>query len=216
MAVGPKLPFTMEEIFQIEIHLQDQENWHDLALLSLGLDSMLRAGDLLKLQVWHVQYPNGQMRSKVTTKQKKTKRSVFPKLTEVTQNYLRYWIEVSGKSPNKFLFTRYKNGENPLPITRNYYADLVKGWAENLSHHPGDYSTHSIRRTKPVHMYWLGEDIALISKILGHKSIAVTIEYLGITQQKADAASLRHPMLKGMKSGKQRNAKSKKPSSSVS
>lgn len=37
----------------------------------------------------------------------------------------------------------------------------------------------------------------MISRLLGHKSIAVTIEYLGINQKKAEAASLRHPMVKG-------------------
>jgi site-specific recombinase XerD len=46
-------------------------------------------------------------------------------------------------------------------------------------------------------MYWAGEDIALISRLLGHKSIAATIEYLGITQAKAETAALRHPMMRG-------------------
>ena len=198
LAIGQKSAFTLAGTLQTEADLLSQENWHDLALQALGLDSMLRAGDLLQLQVRYVQYPDGQMRSKVATKQQKTQRSVFPALTEATQNYLWCWIEVSQKSPNDFLFTRKKKGENLRPITRSHYADLVKGWAENLGHYPSDYSTHSIRRSKPVHMYEAGEDIALISKLLGHKSIAVTVEYLGITQSKADAASLRYPMIKGI------------------
>jgi len=66
-----------------------------------------------------------------------------------------------------------------------------------LGHNPQDYSSHSVRRSKPAHMYWAGEDIALVSRLLGHKSIASTIEYLGITQVKAEAAALRHPMMRG-------------------
>lgn len=198
LVVGQKTAFTLDEIYQIETYLQSINNWHDLALLSLGLDTMLRAGDLLDLQVWQVAYPNGKIRPTVSTRQQKTKRSVFPVLTRAAQNYVAYWLKVSRKAPENFIFTRTKPINEP-PITRSHYADIIKAWAEMLGLEPGEYSTHSIRRTKPVHMYENGEDIALISKLLGHKSIAVTIEYLGITQRKAEAASLRHPMMRGVK-----------------
>jgi hypothetical protein len=39
--------FTAAEIHQISYWLISQENWHDYALLSLALDSMLRSVDLL-------------------------------------------------------------------------------------------------------------------------------------------------------------------------
>lgn len=196
IVVGQKSAFTLAETEAIEAYLLTQENWHDLALLALGTDSMLRAGDLLELQVWRVVYPNGRVRSTVAAKQQKTKRSVFPALTPKTREYLAYFVLVSGKLPDDFLFTRTKD-PHTAPITRAHYADIIKGWADILGLEPSEYSTHSIRRTKPAHMYAEGEDIALISKLLGHKSIAVTIEYLGITQKKAEEASLRHPMVKG-------------------
>jgi site-specific recombinase XerD len=47
-------------------------------------------------------------------------------------------------------------------------------------------------------MYWNGVDIALISKLLGHKSIAATLDYLSITQKRAEKAALDHPMLAGL------------------
>jgi hypothetical protein len=52
--VGQKGAFTMNELAQIERRLQTQENWHDLALLSFGLDTMFRASDLLTTQTWQV------------------------------------------------------------------------------------------------------------------------------------------------------------------
>jgi integrase len=198
LVVGPKAAFTLQEIHQIEAHLQSRQNRHDLALLSLGIDSMLRASDLLKLQVWQVIYPNGKIRSTIAMRQQKTKRTVFPALTPVTKMYFSHWLERSQKSPKDFIFTRSKP-VNSAPITRAHYAEIIKAWAEMLGLEPGQYSTHSVRRTKPVHLYENGEDIALISKLLGHKSIAVTIEYLGITQKKAEAASLRYSMMRGQK-----------------
>jgi integrase len=195
--LGQKRAFAPEEIRRIEAYLLAQEHWHDLALLGFGLDTMFRASDLLSTQVWHVQYQNGPIRNLIPRRQRKTKHVVNPVLTTQTQHYLQRWIKVSGKQKNDYLFTRRKP-VSARHISRSYYADIVKSWAEFLGHDPSEYSTHSIRRSKPAHMYWAGEDIALISRLLGHKSIASTIEYLGITQAKAQSAALRHSMLSGI------------------
>lgn len=179
-AVGQKMAFTLTETQRIEKYLLGLENWHDLALFSLGLDSFLRAGDLLALRVSDVTYSTGAVRSTLAKVQQKTKRGVFPELAPEVMDYVAHWIAISGKA-----------------ITRAQYARVVKGWAVWLGHAPDSYSTHSIRRTKPVHMYWAGEKLSLISKLLGHKSEVATLEYLGITQKKAAEASRRHPMLMG-------------------
>lgn len=194
--IGQKRAFTLDELVKIEAHLNAQCNWHDLALLSFGLDTMFRASDLLSTKVWQVRYQNGPIRTLIARKQKKTKHVVNPVLTKQTQTYLRKWIDVSGKLDNDYIFTRSK-ASNALHISRGYYADIVKAWAKELGHDTSEFSSHSIRRTKPAHMYWAGEDIALVSRLLGHKSIASTIEYLGITQAKAETAALRHSMLSG-------------------
>ncbi len=196
LVVGQKEPFKIRNAKLIEAFLLGEENWHDLALLTVGLDSLLRGGDLLALTVSRVTYPSGRIRSTIPIKQKKTKNPVHPAITEETKQYLAYWIMISGKSPDNFLFTRTKS-KDASPITRAYYAKIIKKWAEMLGLEPSEYSTHSMRRSKAVQMHEGGEDIAIISKLLGHKSIAVTVEYLGITQKKAEAASLRHQMIKG-------------------
>jgi integrase len=196
LVVGQKRAFSLEEIALIEAHLLQTRNWHDLALLSFGLDTMFRSGDLLNTRVLQIQYPNGPVRTLIARRQTKTRHVVNPVLTEQTQSYLRRWLEVSGKQSQDFVFTRSKP-RDARHISRSHYADIVKSWAEFLGHNPQDYSTHSVRRSKPAHMYWAGEDIALISRLLGHKSIASTIEYLGITQVKAETAALRHPMMRG-------------------
>ena len=196
-AVGPKTAFTLREVEQIGRHLVRDQSWHDLCLLALGLDSMLRACDLLALTVADVTYPDGTVRQQLRRKQKKTKHNVYPALTLTTQRYVAKWIKGSGKKRHHFLFTRSKpNNQNA--IGRGQYAKVVKAWAEWVGRYPGDYSTHSIRRTKPRHMYKQGEDIVLISRLLGHKSVAVTMDYLGIEQDQADAATLRHEMLGGV------------------
>ncbi|WP_306046560.1 tyrosine-type recombinase/integrase [Nioella sp. MMSF_3534] len=194
--VGQKRAFTLDEIAVIEARLLTEENRHDLALLSFGLDTMFRASDLLTTQVWQVKYPSGPIRSLIARRQQKTRHIVNPVLTPATRQYLLAWIEASGKKPQDYLFTRSKP-TGAMPISRPHYAEIIKTWAVWLGHEPAEFSSHSIRRSKPAHMYWQGEDIALISRLLGHKSIANTIEYLGITQHKAEAAALRHSMMGG-------------------
>jgi integrase len=194
--VGQKRAFTPDDLALIEQHLLAQNNWHDLALLSFGLDTMFRASDLLMTQVRQVCYPQGPVRTMIARRQQKTQNIVNPVLTPTTRHYLQCWLEISHKQPQDYVFTRHKP-HGSAPITRAHYADLIKTWASWLGHESAEFSSHSVRRSKPAHMYWAGEDIALISRLLGHQSIANTIEYLGITQHKAEVAALRHSLLRG-------------------
>jgi integrase len=193
-AVGRRTAFTKQELKQIGQTLARDGNYHDLCLLALGLDTMLRSSDLLSLTVAHVCHPNGAIRKQLRRKQQKTKHNVYPALTAETRHHIRQWIEISGKQSNHFLFTSTKLVDAPA-IGRGQYARKVKQWSQWVGKPSADYSTHSIRRSKPRHMYQQSEDIALISRLLGHKSPAVTLDYLGIEQDQADAATLRHVML---------------------
>ena len=179
---GIKVHFTAAEIRQLSIWLIKQEQWHDYALLSLALDSMLRSVDLLNLQVRDVCYSNGQVRSKISAKQRKTARPVHPELTGVTRKAVAHWISVSGKPRSAYLFTRTKKYRDAKPITRKHLSSLVKLWARWLGHPPDDYASHSLRRTKGLLMYRAGERVADIAKAYGHASEASTLAYLGIDQ----------------------------------
>ncbi len=48
--VGQKAPFKLREIWAIRIRLQLQRRVRELALFDLGIDSNLRACDLLRLE----------------------------------------------------------------------------------------------------------------------------------------------------------------------
>src|SRR5450432_2498779 len=52
--VGQKAPFKLQEIWTIRIRLQMQGRLRDLAMFDLGIDSKLRACDLVKLRVREV------------------------------------------------------------------------------------------------------------------------------------------------------------------
>ncbi|MBF4274980.1 integrase, partial [Vibrio anguillarum] len=51
---GVKRPFKLEESWRIRTRLEIENNFMQLALLNLAIDSKLRASDLLKLHVYYV------------------------------------------------------------------------------------------------------------------------------------------------------------------
>ena len=61
---------------------------------------------------------------------------------------------------------------------------------------PTDYSTHSLRRTKPVWMWRHGDrrrvTITVLQLLLGHKSPESTIRYLGLDAMEAQDIALAH------------------------
>lgn len=127
-AVGQKMAFTLTETQRIEKYLLGLENWHDLALFSLGIDSFLRAGDLLALRVSDVTYSTGAVRSTLAKLQQKTKRGVFPELAPEVMDYVAHWIAISGKAGDDFLFTRKKT--KIAKRTKRSLVPNMPGWSK--------------------------------------------------------------------------------------
>ena len=74
-AIGSKLALTGSEIQAIQTHLYKAAAWRDLALFMVGIDSLLRSCDMIRLQVQHVQILDRTIRQRVVFQQQKTKRT---------------------------------------------------------------------------------------------------------------------------------------------
>lgn len=199
--VGSRKALTQTEVRQIVAQFTDVD-LHDRCLFLIAIDTMLRASDLLKLRVSDVQHSNGAIKTSFPWRQKKTTSGVYPVLTPTTQKALAKWIEVAGKSAGHFIFTRQKpNDANPITI--GFFRTLVKNWIENIGASAEFYSAHSLRRTKATFMYERGISVELIGRLLGHKSPASTIRYLGIDEAQAQSAALTHDIFGTSKFKKQ-------------
>ena len=182
--VGPKSHFTQAQIFRLIAELELNERWHDLCLLQVAIDSMLRCSDLLALKVSDLTSVEPRVR------QRKTGNVVSLELTPRTRHAVSRWVEQSCKQPDDFLFTRTKAIHGPA-IEATTYRDVIKSWAAFLGLEIERYSTHSLRRTKPYFLYQCGVDIARISELLGHRDIRSTYRYLGISNREARAEASR-------------------------
>lgn len=179
-------PFTRDQLLLIRAALKAKGHTRDLALLNLGVDSMLRGGDLLALRVRDVVDAQGEFRASLVLRQEKTSRPVQINLTPKTHEALAALILEEDKRPDDFLFTATGCPHGPRLSTAMLRL-LVKSWARLCHADPVRYSNHSLRRTKAAILYAETRDVESIRVLLGHTSLSQTIAYLGVTEADAGA-----------------------------
>ena len=157
----------------------------DLAMFNTGVDTMLRASDILNLRVIDVADHNGDIIEEFSIRQKKTKQTHVVALSHHSRESLKNWIRAVNKTSEEFLFTSIGNRNNGGPLSRNQYANLVKKWATHARLDPKKHSTHSMRRSKSAAVYEATHNLRACQHLLGHKSIASTASYLAVDQREA-------------------------------
>ena len=177
--VGQKAPLKLKEIWAIRVRLQVFCRTRELALFDLGIDSKLRACDLLKLKVRDVCHGE-RVAARAIVVQQKTSR---PVITEATRTALTDWIKLSGLASDDFLFPSRVHA-SPHLSTRQY-ARIVDSWVEEIGLDPAAYGTHSIRRTKPSLIYRRTKNLRAVHLLLGHTKLESMVRYLGIEVEDA-------------------------------
>ena len=101
--VGQKTPLKVKDIWAIRVRLQIQLRTRDLALFDLGIDSKLRACDLVKLRVRDVCHGN-QVASRAIVLQQKTQRPVQFEITPSTREAVEACIKLEALRADDYLF----------------------------------------------------------------------------------------------------------------
>jgi len=175
--IGPKRPLKPAEIWAIRIRLQLANRPRDVALFNLAIDSKLRGCDLVKLRVQDVAY-GGKAVSRATVMQQKTGQPVKFELTEQTRQAVEIWIAKAQLTSGHCLFpSRVKQSPH---ISTRQYARIVKSWVARIGLIPGNYGTHSLRRTKATLIYKRTKNLRAVQLLLGHTKLESTVRYLGI------------------------------------
>jgi integrase len=132
---------------------------------------------LVKLQVRDIAH-GGKVLSRANILQQKTQRPVKFELTDQTREAVEAWIAWANLSSGDFLFPSRLH-ESPH-ISARQYARVVKSWVSCIGLDPGDYGTHSMRRTKATLIYKRTKNLRAIQLLLGHTKLESTVRYLGI------------------------------------
>jgi integrase len=183
-SVGQKVPFSPRDVQTIKQILANAGNLRDLALFSMGIDTMLRGADLLTLKVEDVTDSTGEVVEQFAISQQKTGKGTVVALLPYSRQVLTQWITVSGKLPWQYLFTSVRQHATQ-PLSTTQYRRLVKRWAASAWLDPRQFSTHSLRRTKAALVYQHTHNVEVVRQLLGQSSVAATSAYLGIEQRQA-------------------------------
>jgi len=175
--VGQKAPFKPQEVWAIRVRLQMEGRARELALFDLGIDSKLRACDLVKLRVRDVCHGD-RVASRATVMQQKTQRPVQFEISPATREAIDAWIRKAGLRADDYLFPSRVHC-SPHLGTRQY-ARILHGWVSSVGLDPAGYGTHSMRRTKASLIYRRTKNLRAVQLLLGHSKLESTVRYLGI------------------------------------
>jgi site-specific recombinase XerC len=181
--VGQKAPLKLKEIWAIRVRLQVYCRTRELALFDLGIDSKLRACDLLKVEgsrrlSRRAGRCPGDHRA---TKDFKT-RAVRDHGVDANR-FDRLDEAVRSRASENFLFPSRVRASPHLSIRQ--YARIVGSWVEEIGLDPAAYGTHSIRRTKPSLIYRRTKNLRAVQLLLGHTKLESTVRCLGIEVEDA-------------------------------
>ena len=157
---------------------------HEL-LLNLSVDLMLRSSDLLSLRVKDVMNESGSIKTEVKVKQKKTgKTTLNIPLSKNSLDVIKKHLV--DKEQDDFIFMGQMGHFMRKPNCSQQYARIVKGWMKKLGVEDiSEYSTPSMRKTKPSVIYDKTHNVDAFRRLLGQSSVTATSSYLGVTDNSA-------------------------------
>jgi len=180
--VGQKAPLKLKDIWAIRIRLQLGHRTRELALFDLGLDSKLRACDLVRLRVRDICHGD-RVSTRAIVMQQKTSQPVQFEITPPTRDAVTEWIKEAELANDDYLFPSRVH-DSPHLGTRQY-ARILDSWIEEIGLDPTAYGTHTMRRTKASLIYRRTKNIRAVQLLLGHTKLESTVRYLGIEVEDA-------------------------------
>lgn len=159
----------------------------DLAILTLGINTNLRASDLLHVTVGQVRHLKAG--DHFLIREQKT-----GKLREVTinknvQETLQALISTMPDSGDGEALFQSRKGRQALTVS--YLNSLVKTWCREVNL-KGNYGSHTLRKTFGyIHRTVFNTDVPTLMHMFNHASQRQTLTYLGIQPSEIKEAYLR-------------------------
>ena len=180
---------NVKDIQRFKQYYLDKQQIRNYALVTLGMNTSLRIGDLLLLK-WGSVYDSHRKTYRKHLKvleQKTGKQNLIALNTEAVNALKTLRKLMSPVASDDYIF-QSREGEN-RPLNRSQAFRIIKAAAMDL-HIDGIISCHSLRKTFGYHAWKKGTPPAVIMTIFNHSSIDVTKRYLSIDQDDRDKVFL--------------------------
>lgn len=163
---------SLKDIANLKKLLDD--NPRDLALFVLGINTNLRAIDLVQIEAG--QFVHAKAGDELVLKEQKTAKGRRITLNESVIKAVWPWAIQCRDNEQMYLFA----GRNGKPMAPNYVNKLVKKWCEKINL-KGNYGSHTLRKTFGYHQrVTFNVDIPTLMEIFNHSSQKQTLDYLCI------------------------------------
>jgi integrase len=177
---------TERDIKSVKKLLADKPR--DLCIFTFGINTNLRASDLLKIRIGQVRYL--QPGQHFTLREQKTSKERTITLNQTVCSAVQGLLREMGNSVNDadYLFQSRK-GKGKLTVST--LNAMVKDWcrAINLK---GNYGSHTLRKTFGyIHRTVFNTDIPTLMTMFNHSTQKQTLAYLGIQASEVRDAYLR-------------------------
>ncbi|MBI9110340.1 tyrosine-type recombinase/integrase [Maridesulfovibrio ferrireducens] len=150
------------------------ENPRDLALFVLGINTNLRAVDLVQLRV--DQFVDAKVGDELVLRESKTGKERRITLSPTVLDAVRPWAAQCRSLEVEYLFT----GRNDAPMAPNYVNKLVKKWCSKINL-KGNYGSHTLRKTFGYQQRVVYDvEISKLMETFNHSSPRQTLTYLCI------------------------------------
>ncbi len=168
-----------------EYYLTIHPNLRNYTLITLGLNTALRIGDILKITLGMVyDFERKEFRSHLLLTEQKTHKETMIALNHTALSALDALKKSQNPAnENLFLFAGQKNRN--APISRQQAYRIIKQ-AADYAHLTEHISCHSLRKTFGYHAWKNGTPPALLMAIFNHSSYQITKRYLCIDQEDKD------------------------------
>lgn len=186
-------------IRRISQYLIQHKRYRDNMLFVVGINVGLRITDLLSLRFSHLIDDNMCFRNKFQILEQKTKNTRSQKknrcitINEAVMDAVELYLShVSGCSLSDYMFRGESNrSDGNKSMTRKSADRILKSIADDLGldiH----ISTHSLRKTFGYHQMAMANNsqrqLLLLQKMFGHSSPAMTLNYIGLTDEEISSA----------------------------
>ena len=190
----------INDIMRISEYLISNNRWRDNMLFIVGINFGLRVSDLRSLRFSNIINDNCTFKDtfpifeKKTRNTRKRKKNRYITINTAVINAVTLYLEnTPGVCLSDYMFrsesNRGKNNNQPLD-NKSIYR-ILTGIADDLDL-TVHMSTHTLRKTFAYHQMLMSNNdprkLLLLSKMLGHSSVAITMDYIGITSDEIEEA----------------------------
>ena len=158
-------------------------------LLLIGFNTGLRIGDIVSLRVGEIRGHDRLIRLAQKTR-KETSIKIRPSVRAAIDQRL------AGRDPDEFVFpSRADPSRKERCMNRGQAYKIIRAIADRAGYR-GRVGCHTMRKTYAYQLYQAsGRNLSLVQYQLGHSSEAVTLKYIGLTQEVTDEAIDKMPVI---------------------